>query len=67
VSGGEDALIFRPLSEKEPLIIGLFCGKCPMKIRYPVRFGIYVLLETCKLEPSTCEHATQANIYMPET
>jgi len=26
----------RPFSAKEPLIIGLFCGKCPIHIRHPM-------------------------------
>ena len=37
--GGEDpwdALRCRSLSAKEPLIIGLFCQKCSIKIRHPV-------------------------------
>jgi len=32
----EDALSCRSLSAKEPLIIGLFCGKWPIKIRHPI-------------------------------
>jgi len=32
-----DALDCRSLSGKEPLIIGLFCAKQPMKIRHPMR------------------------------
>jgi len=39
VQGGEDpqdALSCRSLSLKEPLIIGLYCGKWPIKIRHPM-------------------------------
>jgi len=31
-----DALSCRSLSAKEPLIIGLFCGKWPIKVRHPM-------------------------------
>jgi len=50
VQGGkdpQDALRCGSFFAKEPLIIGLFCGKCPMKIRHlmtlrhPVRVDIY--------------------------
>jgi len=37
VQGGEDACIFfscRSLSAKEPIAIGLFCGKYPIKTRH---------------------------------
>jgi len=39
VQGGEDpqdALSCRSFSAKEPLIVGLFCVKWPMKIRHPM-------------------------------
>jgi len=32
----QDAFSCKSLSAKEPLIIGLFCGKCPLKIRHPM-------------------------------
>jgi len=31
----QDALNCRSVSANEPLIIGLFCGKCPTKIKHP--------------------------------
>jgi len=33
---GSDALNYRSLSAKEPLIMGLFCGENPTKIRHPM-------------------------------
>ena len=51
VQGGEDpqdALSCRSFLAKEPLIIGLFCGKRllkighPMSLRHPVHFFIYI-------------------------
>jgi len=39
IQGGkdaEDAISCRSLSAKEPLIMGLFCGKRPIKIRQPM-------------------------------
>jgi len=39
VQGGEDpyaALSCRSFSAKEPIIVGLFCGKRPIKVRHPM-------------------------------
>jgi len=38
-----DVLSCRSLSAKEPLIIGLFCGKRRIKIRHPMGLGHPVL------------------------
>ena len=50
--GGEDpqnALSCRSLSAKEPLIIGLFDGKWPVKIRHPMHLG-----PVCNIESTCC-------------
>jgi len=42
VQGGEDpydALSCRSFFAREPLIIWLFCGKCPVKIRHHMSLG----------------------------
>jgi len=57
LQGGEDAqdaLCCRSLSAKEPRIIGLFCGKRPVKIRHPVhlRHAVLNLLHEKTLELS---------------
>jgi len=44
-----DAVTCRSLSAKEPIIIGLFCGKWPIKIRYPMGLGDLVAVDTCLL------------------
>jgi len=49
VQGGEDswdALSCRSFFAKEPLIIGLFCGKWPMKIRHPKYTLAILILQT---------------------
>jgi len=38
----------RSFSEKEPLIIGLFCGKWPTKIRHPMGLRYSGTLNVCK-------------------
>jgi len=48
IQGGEDpqdALSCRSFSAKEPLIIGLFCGKWPIKIRHPMDLGHPVAMQ----------------------
>jgi len=49
----QNVLTWRSFSAKEPLIIGLFCGKWPMKIRHPClqtassSSGVYVCVCVC--------------------
>jgi len=39
LQGAQDALSCRSLSTKEPPIIGLFCGKCPVETRHLTCLG----------------------------
>jgi len=41
--GPQDALSRRSFFAKEPLHIGLFCAKCPIKIRHPMSLRHTVL------------------------
>jgi len=54
LQGGEDswdALSCRSCFEKEPLIIGLFCGKWPVKIRHPMALRHPVYTDSTPLDP----------------
>jgi len=50
----QDALSCRSLSTKEPLIVGLFCGKRPMKIRHlmHLRHPVFVRCRLVNLKTS---------------
>jgi len=66
VQGGEDAedaSSCRSFSAKEPLIIGLFCGKWPTKIRHPMGLHHSVTV----FDSSSCAWRCTSGIYMYES
>ena len=61
----QDALSCRSFFAKEPLIIGLFCGKWPMEIRHPMtlRHSVTetVYMHTAKMDILMIHELTKLN------
>jgi len=67
VQGGEDpkdALSCRCLFAKEPLIIGLFCEKCSIKIRHPTTLRHPVQIALLLITQPTQPNNQTQSIYM---